>query len=82
MKTILLGILIGILISIIIIIIFKAVKNELNRERYMELMKPGDDVNVLLSSNSIDQAEIVEVREQTVVIKTVVPKDRVYPNKK
>lgn len=78
MKTILLGI----LISIIIIIIFKAIKNELNRERYKELMKTGDNVNVLLSSNSIDQAEIIEVGEQTVVIKTVVPKDRVYPNKK
>lgn len=81
MKTIL-YIFLGILISIIIIIIFKAIKNELNRERYKELMKTGDNVNVLLSSNSIDQAEIIEVGEQTVVIKTVVPKDRVYPNKK
>ncbi len=74
-------ILLTVAILMAIIFFYKFIKNEFERDRYMDVMKPGDNVNVLLDSNSIETAEIIDIDGETVIVKTVVPKNRVYPNK-
>ncbi len=66
-------------IVVMAIYIFKnVIKNESNRKQFKQQMKIGDKVYTPTITNSID-GEILEVLEDSVVLKVTVFKSRVYP---
>ena len=78
METIALFVLIILVLSIFFLI--KLIKNERDREKFNDIMKPGDEVKVPTVDYVI--GEILEVNGDEVKVVIKVPKSIVYPNKK
>lgn len=78
METIALFVLIILVLSIFFLI--KLIKNERDRKKFNDIMKPGDEVKVPTVDYVI--GEILEVNGDEVKVVIKVPKSIVYPNKK
>lgn len=78
METIALFVLIILVLSIFFLI--KLIKNERDRKKFNDIMKPGDEVKVPTVDYII--GEILEVNGDEVKVVIKVPKSIVYPNKK
>lgn len=70
------------LFSIVYMVIFitRIIKNERSRKAFTPTMKLGDKVYAPILNDKVD-GEVLEVNDDTVVIKVTVPKNRVYPQK-
>lgn len=68
------------IVSIIIgsIIIGLIIKNERNRKKYIPTIKVGDSVYTPSLSDKIN-GEVLEIHEDSIVMKVTVSKNRVYP---
>jgi preprotein translocase subunit YajC len=78
MKTIL--VILGTILVLSIFILIKLIKNERDRKKFNDIMKPGDEVKVPTVDYII--GEILEVNGDEVKVVIKVPKSIVYPNKK
>ena len=78
METIALFVLIILVLSIFFLI--KLIKNERDRKKFNDIMKPGDEVKVPTVDYII--GEILEVNGDEVKVVIKVNKSIVYPNKK
>jgi preprotein translocase subunit YajC len=78
METIALFVLIILVLSIFILI--KLIKNERDRKKFNDIMKPGDEVKVPTIDYVI--GEILEINDDEVKVVIKVNKSIVYPNKK
>lgn len=73
-------ILLSVMTFMLISIIINIIKNERKRKEFTPTMKPGDKVYAPILNDKVD-GEVLEVNTDTVVMKVVVPKSRVYPQK-
>jgi preprotein translocase subunit YajC len=78
MKTIL--VILGTILVLSIFFLIKLIKNERDRKKFNDIMKPGDEVKVPTVDYII--GEILEVNGDEVKVVIKVPKSIVYPNKK
>lgn len=63
----------------IIRIIKKVIKNERNRKTFSYKIKPGDKVYSPILNDKVE-GEVIEVNNDSVIIKITLPKNRIYIN--
>jgi preprotein translocase subunit YajC len=78
MKTIL--VILGTILVLSIFFLIKLIKNERDRKKFNDIMKPGDEVKVPTIDYVI--GEILEINDDEVKVVIKVNKSIVYPNKK
>lgn len=67
------------LASFVVYVLYRTFKTEKQRKEYTPTMKQGDKVYTPVMSGSI-RGEILEVKEDTILMTIEVAKSRVYPN--
>jgi preprotein translocase subunit YajC len=73
-------IILAVMTFMLIGIITKIIKSERVRKDFTPNMKVGDKVYSPILNDKVE-GEVLEVNTDTVVIKVIVPKNRVYPQK-
>lgn len=73
-------ILLGLMVSTALTIIIRIIKSERKRKAFSTTMKIGDSVYSPILNDKVE-GDVLEVNDDTVVIKVTVPKSRVYPRK-
>lgn len=74
-----------VLLSLFMVIIFfyvlvKIIITERKRKSFITTVKVGDKIHTPVVNNSVD-GEVIEIHDDSIVMKVIVPKSRVYPKR-
>ena len=74
-----------VLLSLFMVIMFfyvlvKIIVTERKRILFITTVKVGDKIQTPVVNNSVD-GEVIEIHDNSIVMKVIVPKSRVYPKK-
>ena len=69
------------LVCIFVYVLIKIIKNERNRKSFINNVKVGDKVYTPSLSNEV-KGEVLEIYEDSIVMKVTVSKNIVYPRSK
>ena len=61
-------------------VLVKIIVTERKRILFITTVKVGDKIQTPVVNNSVD-GEVIEIHDNSIVMKVIVPKNRVYPKK-
>jgi preprotein translocase subunit YajC len=61
-------------------VLVKMIITERKRKSFITTVKVGDKIHTPVVNNSVD-GEVIEIHDDSIVMKVIVPKSRVYPKK-
>lgn len=61
-------------------VLVKMIITERKRKSFITTVKVGDKIQTPVVNNSVD-GEVIEIHDDSIVMKVIVPKSRVYPKK-